>query len=228
MNESSIPALAVQIDSLYLNQKKILDQVNFTLAPSSALAVVGHNGAGKTTLFHLILGLKFITQGSIQVFGISCEDRKARMKVGYVPERPYLNLYHTLEEALFYFGDLMNLPRSVQMLRIEKNLGLVGLESRRKDKLSSFSKGMLQRTLIAQALMGDPELLILDEPMSGLDPEGRQFLRDLMMSLRNKGKTLLFSTHTLEDVSLLADEVLVLEQGKTKFLGKKEQYERES
>jgi len=213
--------LALKVDevSISLAKKEILHQISVALEKGKTLAVVGHNGAGKTTLFHIILGLKFATKGTIELFGKSSFDSKSREQVGYVPERPYLYDYDSLEGALFYFSNLLNLDKAEATTRVKSAIEQVGLAGREKDKLKTFSKGMLQRTLIAQSLLGKPELLILDEPMSGLDPGGREFVRQWMHTWKASGKTLIFSTHTLEDVSLVADYVLALEQGKIQYFG---------
>ncbi len=202
-----------------VSKKEILKDVSLTLSQGKTLAVIGHNGAGKTTLFHLILGLKFTSKGKIKLFDLPCENPLARMKVGYVSERPYLNDHLTLLDTLQYFGHLAKLKSDVIKAESRKVIELVGLEHVQKQKLKTFSKGMLQRTLIAQALLSSPELLIMDEPMSGLDPEGRGFVKDLIIKLRAQGKTILFSTHTLEDVDVLADDILALDQGTVQFLG---------
>jgi ABC-2 type transport system ATP-binding protein len=205
--------------SFSATKKLILNELSLSLSAGKTLAVIGHNGAGKTTLFHLVLGLKFPTQGSIKLFGRPSENPDARLKVGYVAERPYLNTNLTLVETLNYFGALAKLSTEEIKARQLTVIPLVGLENAKDRKLKDYSKGMLQRSLIAQALIASPDLLILDEPMSGLDPEGRTFVKELILKLKNDGKSILFSTHTLEDVSVLADDVVVLNQGNVKFQG---------
>jgi ABC-2 type transport system ATP-binding protein len=212
---------AIQLNqvSFSLAKKKILDRVDFKLAAGRALGLIGHNGAGKTTLFHLILGLKFPRVGTINLFGESNLDYRSRRRLGYVPERPYLNLEDTLHDALKFSGTCFQLSSAELAARLPPVIQQVGLEKNRDQKLKSFSKGMLQRTLIAQALIANPDLLILDEPMSGLDPEGRAFIRELMLELKRAQKTILFSSHALEDIDLIADEVLILDQGRQTFHG---------
>ena len=205
--------------SFKLGKKIILSDLNVSLKAGNSLAIIGHNGAGKTTLFHLALGLKVATDGSVRLFGLPAFEPAARTKLGYVAERPYLNDQLTLIQTLQYFGKLAGLSASLLLSRINAVIEQVGLMHAKEQKLKTFSKGMLQRTLIAQALIASPELLILDEPMSGLDPEGREFVSALMLDLKKQGKSMVFSTHTLEDVDMLADEVLVLEKGVTEFKG---------
>jgi ABC-2 type transport system ATP-binding protein len=215
MNE----ALRIHQLSFSIGRKKILNQLDIALAKGRALGLVGHNGAGKTTLFHLLLALKFPSAGKIFIFGESNLCHSIRRRLGYVSERPYLNLEDSFDQALTFAGKCCAVSSATLNTRIGEIAQQVGLEKNRSQKLKNFSKGMLQRTLIAQALIGDPDFLILDEPMSGLDPEGRAFIRDLIQSWKQAGKTILFSSHALEDIELLADEVMVLDGGQQKFYG---------
>jgi ABC-2 type transport system ATP-binding protein len=202
-----------------LKKRKLLEQINFDVPKGIVFAVVGHNGAGKTTLFHLVLGLKFQNKGEITLLGKSNFDPESRAKLGYVPERPYLNLEYSFRSFLSYHANLLAIPRVKRSSEITKVALAVGLDSHLKQALSTFSKGMLQKALVAQALLGDPEVLILDEPMSGLDPDSREGVRKLIIQLKKSGKTLIFSSHALDDVEQLADQVLILEKGKVEFLG---------
>jgi ABC-2 type transport system ATP-binding protein len=211
--------LSVKDIHFSLKKRKLLEQIDFKVPKGIVFAVVGHNGAGKTTLFHLLLGLKFQNKGEITLLGKSNFDHESRAKLGYVPERPYLNLEYSFRSFLSYHANLLAIPRVKRSSEITKVALAVGLENHLKQGLSTFSKGMLQKALLAQALLGDPELLILDEPMSGLDPDSREAVRKLMNQLKKAGKTLIFSSHALEDVEQLADQVLILEKGKIEFLG---------
>lgn len=207
-----------------LARRQLLGGVGFEVESGSGFAVIGHNGAGKTTLFHLLLGLKFPDRGSISIFGIPASDPRAREAVGYVPERPYLDLDLTLREVLTLHADLTGIGRSLQSAEILRVSREVGLEAHLGSRLRTFSKGMLQKTLIAQALIGNPRVMILDEPMSGLDPETRETLKGWFRTWKASGRTVIFSTHALEDVGSLADNVLVLKGGRVEFLGTEAQW----
>ncbi len=215
--------------TLNLQKKTILHALNFTLNQGETVALIGHNGAGKTTLFHVLFGLKFQSSGQLLLNSIPTHETKAREKVSFVPERPYLNPNESALEMLTFFGRLAHIPPADLKPRAHQVLAQVGLleiggPDIGKKKLKAFSKGMLQRALIAQALMNDPQFLILDEPMSGLDPAGRDWVRNLIRDLKQHGKTVLFSTHALEDATELADRILVLKQGKIDFLGSPAQF----
>ena len=189
---------------------KIIDSISFSIPPHETLAVVGHNGAGKTTLFHLLLGLKFKTSG---IFKIS------EKKIGYVPERPYLPMEDCFGSFLQLHLNLISFPKSQQADEVKRVSSLVGLEKKLDQNFQTFSKGMLQKALLAQALLGNPNLIFLDEPMSGLDPESREDLKKSLMGLKKLGVTLVFTSHVMEDVHALADHVLELDSGKQKFFG---------
>lgn len=188
----------------------ILDSISFSVPQGQALSVIGHNGAGKTTLFHVLLGLKFASSGNFQL---------AEKLVGYVPERPYLEMEQVFRDFLKLHLNLISFPRSKQDEEMRRVASQVGLQDQLTSKFANFSKGMLQKAVLAQAMLGMPKLIFLDEPMSGLDPESRKELLQHLKSLKESGINLVFSTHALEDVSLLADSVLVLDHGKQKFFG---------
>ncbi len=213
--------LVLNADQLQFSIKKrnLLKGVRFSVTRGKTFAVVGHNGAGKTTLFHLILGLKIQTGGTIELFGKSNLDFKSREKIGYVPERPYLNLEMTLQGLLIYHAKLMGLASGFTKDEVKRVANEVGLQNHLHQALSTFSKGMLQKSLLAQARLGHPELYIMDEPMSGLDPEAREEVRQQIQKLKKEGRTIIFSSHALEDVEQLADEVLILKEGSVNFLG---------
>ena len=216
MSEAVLSAVGVGFS---VRKRAILEQISFEVQRGIVFAVVGHNGAGKTTLFHLLLGLKFQNVGEIKLLGKSNLDPASRTNLGYVPERPYLNLESSFRSFLSYHANLLGLPYAERVKQIAKVAHGVGLEPHLDQDLNTFSKGMLQKALVAQALLGNPELLILDEPMSGLDPEARDSVRKLIVDLKTQGKTLIFSSHALEDVEQLADQVILLNQGKIQFLG---------
>lgn len=212
---------------LKIRNSQILNHVSFTLPRGQTLAVVGHNGAGKSTLFHAILGLKFRTSGELTLHGIDVQKSQARKTVGFVPERPYLNLELSFRKTLAYLGQLSGIPAAERARRIEELASEFELTRAIDQPLKNYSKGMLQRTLIAQAVLSRPDFLILDEPMSGLDPEGREFLKNQIHQWKKEGKTLLFSSHVIEDVRDLADLVLVLEGGQVTYFGKVSDWRRE-
>jgi ABC-2 type transport system ATP-binding protein len=205
--------------SLSLGSKLILDQISFKQSAGTSLAVIGHNGAGKTTLFHAILGLKFASSGKLQAFGLPVKNPLCRKRVGYVPERPYWSVEFTLRQSVHYLAQLSGLTTPEIETRVETLSAEYGLGAVIDQPLRSYSKGMLQKALIIQGVIHQPDLLILDEPMSGLDPEAREQLRQALKNWKASGKALLFSSHAMEDVAELADEVLILEKGKVTFFG---------
>jgi len=202
-----------------IGRKKILDRVSFKVPKGTVFAIVGHNGAGKTTLFHLLLGLKFQQSGQILLSSKSNLDYRARAGLGYVPERPYVELDITFRQHLMFHARLSGVSINEFALEVVRVANWVGLEKSLDSELSTFSKGMLQKALLAQAMLCDPNLLILDEPMSGLDPDARNELKLKITELKRAKKTLIFSSHALEDVEQLADWVLSLHEGKVNFSG---------
>lgn len=175
---------------------------------------LGPNGAGKTTTIKMLMGLIYPSGGTASLFGRPIGDRTAKAKVGFLPESPYFYDYLTGREFLRFYGHLFGLFGSTLEKRIDELLELVGMTHARDLQLRKFSKGMLQRVGIAQALINDPELVILDEPMSGLDPIGRKEVRDLILRLKETGKTVMFSSHILHDAELLCDRVAMIMKGK--------------
>jgi ABC-type multidrug transport system ATPase subunit len=204
---------------LKLKSQAVLQSVSFSLQEGETVALVGHNGAGKTTLFHVILGLKHRDSGVVQLQGLDVAQPEARINIGFVPERPYLSLDSTFRRTLRYLGQLSGIPRAALERRIIELAQSVELDSVLDRPLKTFSKGMLQKTLIAQAELHRPNLLILDEPMSGLDPEARGFLKRQIQAWKTAGRTVLFSSHSMEDVKELAGRVLVMETGYLTFDG---------
>jgi ABC-2 type transport system ATP-binding protein len=183
------------------------------------LGYVGPNGSGKTTTLKLLTGLLRPDRGEALVFGLPLESRAWRHRMGYLPEHPYLYDYLTPAEYLDYAGRLFGLPGPTRSERVRGLLALVGLEPSAHIPMRRFSKGMVQRAGLAQALINDPDLLLLDEPMSGLDPLGRRLVRNLILEQRNAGKTVLFSTHILSDAETLCDRVAVLRAGRLVRVG---------
>ena len=180
---------------------------------------LGPNGAGKTTSMKMAMGLIQPTAGSIQVLGGEIVDPAIRRRIGYLPEHPFFYDYLTAFEILDFYGQLYELPRKARRERIESLLELVGLSHARDRTLRRFSKGMLQRVGIAQALIADPDLVILDEPLSGLDPMGRRDVRNIIVSLKEQGKTVFFSTHILNDIETICDRVAMIVHGQVVRVG---------
>lgn len=196
-----------------------VDNVSFQVPEKSICGLIGPNGAGKTTILKMILGFIEPTAGHVKIFGKSALDKNTHNTIGYLPESAYYYDYLKPVEFLDFYAKLFNIPAHVRKERIKSLLNLVGLAGREDTKLRGFSKGMLQRIGIAQALINDPEMVIFDEPMSGLDPVGRKDVRDIMLALKERGKTVLFSTHILSDVENLCDHAVMLVKGKLKASG---------
>jgi ABC-2 type transport system ATP-binding protein len=180
---------------------------------------VGPNGAGKTTMIRMLMGLIRATSGSAKLLGKPIPSRAARARVGFLPEAPYFYDYLTVGELCDLAGRLFGVSAAERKKRADALIERVGLGRARNQHLKKFSKGMLQRAELAQALMNDPELVILDEPMSGLDPIGRKEVRDLIVELRDQGKTVFFSSHILSDVEAITDHVAIIVRGQLQAHG---------
>lgn len=198
----------------WLKRVQVLQGVNLIVPEKSVFGFLGANGAGKTTLIHLITGLRKPTSGHVKVFGFEASSIEAKAKIGYLPERPYFYEHLTGEGVLSYFGALAGMSSSHIKSRIPAVLASVGMTDARKIELKKYSKGMLQRIGIAQALIHDPEFLVLDEPMSGLDPLGRKEIRELILQLSQEGRTIFFSSHVIPDVEAICDQVALIQKGK--------------
>src|SRR6266699_1522488 len=180
---------------------------------------LGPNGAGKTTTLKLLMGLVFPTAGTARILGMEIDDPVVKAQIGFLPEQPYFYDYLTARELLEYYAQLSGVPAKERSGRVEKMLGRVGLSDAARIQLRKFSKGMLQRVGLAQAILHDPKLVFLDEPMSGLDPMGRREVRELIQQLQHEGKTVFFSTHILSDAEALCDRVAVIHQGELRGVG---------
>ena len=180
---------------------------------------VGPNGAGKTTTIKILVGLHAATSGSAEIFGSSVQDPRSRQRLGFLPERPYFYQHLSPQELLDFHGQLCRMERSVRRGRAESLLERVGLTRFADVPLRKFSKGMLQRVGLCQALLHQPDILILDEPMSGLDPLGRALVKELILEERERGATVFFSSHILHDVETLCDRVSILVKGELRALG---------
>ena len=204
-----------------------LDGLSLNVGRGEIFGFLGPNGAGKTTTLKILLGLVRPTSGSAFLLGQPAGDVATRRRIGFLPESPYFYDYLTAEEFLGFYGQLAGLDRSAINQRVMDLLGLVGLAEARTRQLRKFSKGMLQRVGLAQALIHDPELIILDEPMTGLDPVGRKQVRDLILSLRDCGKTVFFSTHILHDVEMICDRVGIVMKGRLVASGRVDELVRQ-
>jgi ABC-2 type transport system ATP-binding protein len=193
--------------------------VSFTVSQGEIFGFLGPNGAGKTTTMKMLMDLIRPSSGRIELYGSSPGSIEARKRIGYLPEQPYFYDYLKPGELVDFFGQLYGVPRAVRRKRTDELLTLVGLDHARDRTLRKFSKGMLQRAGLAQALIADPELVILDEPLSGLDPIGRKELKDIIVSLQQRGKTVFFSSHILADIELLCDRLAIVDKGLLKYFG---------
>ncbi len=192
---------------------RALDNLNLEVHQGESFGFLGPNGAGKTTTLKILMRLIFPTGGEAKILGADLNDMAMRARIGYLPEQPYFYDYLTARELLVYCGKLFGLSKSESLSRAEKLIQQVGLEHAADKQLRKYSKGMLQRAGLAQSLINDPEVLFLDEPMSGLDPMGRREVRDLIAGLRAQGKTVFFSSHVLSDVEVLCDRVAIMNKG---------------
>ncbi len=193
--------------------------LDLTVEDGEIFGFVGPNGAGKTTTIKMLMGLIFPTSGKAFIYDAAIPSPEAKRRIGFLPENPSYYEVPTGREALRFFGNLSQVPAGELSRRVDELLELVGLSAAADRQIRKYSKGMQQRLGIAQALVGDPSFVVLDEPMSGLDPIGRKDVRDLILELRRRGKTVLFSTHILHDVESLCDRVGVIIGGRLKDVG---------
>ncbi len=204
---------------LQLKKKRSLEGLTMQVQTGEVFGVLGPNGAGKSTTIKLLMRLIFPTAGSARILGRPISDIGMHKDIGYLPEQPYFYDYLTAAEVLDYFARFHDFSASERGERVERMLKKVGLESAGRIQLRKYSKGMLQRVGLAQAILHDPKLVVLDEPMSGLDPVGRREVRDIILELKGQGKTVLFSTHILSDAEMLCDRVGVIVGGKLQGIG---------
>ncbi len=202
-----------------MKETTALSDLNLSIAAGTAFGFLGPNGAGKTTTIKLLTGLIHPTSGEALIFGKPISDLAVRMKIGFLPERPYFYDYLSGSEYLHFCGELFGMTRSERNKKISELLELVGLTEKAGEQLRRYSKGMLQRIGLAQALIHDPTLVILDEPMSGLDPVGRKEVRDIILHLKEQGKTVFFSTHVLSDAEMICDQVGIIIKGSLQNVG---------
>jgi ABC-2 type transport system ATP-binding protein len=228
VNNDTMPGPAIEIENLtkeypygflHLKKKTSLEGLTLQVQTGEVFGLLGPNGAGKSTTIKLLMGLIFPTSGHAQLLGKPTSDVEMHRGIGYLPEQPYFYDYLTAAEVLDYFAKFFNFTAADRKERVQRMLKKVGLETAGKIQLRKYSKGMLQRVGLAQAILHDPQLVILDEPMSGLDPVGRREVRDIILELKHAGKTILFSTHILPDAEMLCDRVGVIVGGKLQGVG---------
>src|SRR4051794_30098492 len=193
---------------------RALDRLTLEITSGEVFGFLGPNGAGKTTTLKLLMQLIFPTSGHAEILGRPVGDISTRQRIGYLPENPSFYDYLTAEELLSYFGELFGYSGAERRTRVSTLLDRVGIGAERRLQLRKFSKGMIQRVGIAQALLNDPEVVFLDEPMSGLDPLGRRDVRQLILELRDQGRTVFFSSHILADAEALCRRVAVVAGGR--------------
>jgi len=198
---------------------RAVDSVDFEVRRGEVFGLLGPNGSGKSTTVKLILGLLYPTKGHIEVFGHSPRHVATKARIGYLPEESYLYRYLNSHETLDFFGNLFQLPKGDRENRTEQLLEMVGLSQTRMRAVGEFSKGMQRRIGLAQALINDPDLIILDEPTSGLDPIGCREVKDLIVALARRGKTVILSSHLLSDVEDVCDRVVIYYGGKIQAMG---------
>jgi ABC-2 type transport system ATP-binding protein len=220
---------AIEIDNLTKDYEtgfwrkrktRALDGLSLTVERGQIFGFLGANGAGKTTTLKLLMGLIYPTSGTARILNHDIRETAMHARIGYLPENPYFYDYLTAREFMTYCGELFGLDRPARTQRTEELLGRVNLDRKSWDRqLRKFSKGMLQRVGLAQALVNNPEIVFLDEPMSGLDPAGRREVRDLIAALRTQGKTVFMCSHILSDIEVLCDSVAILKHGRLAHAG---------
>ncbi len=197
-----------------------LESLDIEVRRGEIFGLLGPNGSGKSTTIKLIQGLLFPSSGRAFVFGKDARDVSKNERIGYLPEESYLYKFLNAEETLDFYGRLFDMPADLRKQRSEQLIQMVGLKGARRQQLREYSKGMTRRIGLAQALINEPDLLILDEPTSGLDPNGSRDMKDLILRLRDQGKTILMCSHQLADVQDVCDRVAILHRGRLRELGR--------
>src|SRR6202140_3973794 len=199
--------------------KVALRPLRLSIEEGEVFGFLGPNGAGKTTTLKLLMGLVFPTAGTARILGREMDDPEVKSQIGFLPEQPYFYDHLTARELLNFYGQLSGIPAKGRLARVEEMLERVGLGDSARVHFRKFSKGMLQGGGLAQAILHDPKLVFLDEPMSGLDPMGRREVREMIQQLKHEGKTVFFSTHILSDAEALCDRVGVIHEGELRGVG---------
>lgn len=199
---------------------RALKALDLEVRQGEVFGLLGPNGSGKSTTIKLLLGLLFPTRGGALVFGEDATEVDKNERIGYLPEESYLYKFLNAEETLDFYGRLFNMPAKTRRERVAELIQTVGLEGAKRRQLKEYSKGMTRRIGLAQALINDPELVLLDEPTSGLDPIGTRAMKDLIIELRSRGKTVVMCSHLLADVQDVCDRIAILHQGELKELGR--------
>ena len=203
----------------WLKKKEALRGISFELKAGEILGYLGPNGAGKTTTFKILTGLLRADAGDIRLFGRPHQDIRIREKIGFLPEEPYFYEYLSVAEYLLFCGRLFNIDRNRLKARTAEVVDILGLKQHSNTRTHKLSKGLRQRLGLAQCLINEPELLILDEPLGGLDPLGRKYIKDTLSALRNKGKSILISSHIIADMESLCDRIALIKEGRITRMG---------
>ena len=205
----------------FWGRKKVhaLKSLDIEVRTGEIFGLLGPNGSGKSTTIKLILGLLFPSSGRVLVFDKDASETSKNERIGYLPEESYLYKFLTAEETLDFYGRLFNMSGAERKQRVDQLVRLVGLQGAKHRQLREYSKGMTRRVGLAQALINDPDLILLDEPTTGLDPIGTREMKDLILGLRDQGKTILLCSHQLADVQDVCDRVAILDRGSLKFVG---------
>ena len=207
-------------DFWHRDKVRAVDSLDLELMPGEVFGLLGPNGSGKSTTVKLILGLLFPTRGMVTVFGRSSRCVEVKRRIGFLPEETYLYPYLSAEETLDFYGRVFEIPRAERRRRIEALIRMVGLTGASKRRLGEYSKGMARRIGLAQALIGDPDLVLLDEPTTGLDPIGTAEVKELIAELKRRGKTVLLCSHLLADVEDVCDRIAILYGGRLRDVGR--------
>lgn len=209
----------------FWGRKKVqaVKSLSLDVKRGEVFGLLGPNGSGKTTTIKMLLGLLFPTSGEIRILGRNAADVEKNQRIGYLPEESYLYKFLNADETLDFYGRLFNIPGKERAARADQLIRTVGLENARRRQLKEYSKGMTRRIGLAQALINNPDLVLLDEPTSGLDPIGTREMKDLILRLKDEGKTVVLSSHQLADVQDVSDRIAVLFQGELKVLGEVDQ-----
>jgi ABC-2 type transport system ATP-binding protein len=216
----SIENLRVEYKSAESGTKVAVKGLTLAIQRGEVFGFLGPNGAGKTSTMNVLLGFVRPTSGRASIFGVDVTEPKSRERIGYLPELTYYYRFLSIEELLRFYAKIFRIPRAEADRRIEELIKLLEMDHARKRQIKTYSKGMQQRAGLAQALINDPDLLILDEPTSGLDPLGRMQVRSIIQRLKDKGKTVFFSSHELGEVESVCDRVAIMNQGELKAEGR--------